>query len=140
MDRPPAGFGPHLPGSLVLAALLVAVVVSRVAQPSRSDAAGALYSAGATWTINGRGAALRRDIRECRCRAVPSGASYSAASRGYEPCHRSRPFGSFVTISMSTIHAFDLICPSSQVECNHSGQQVTGGFHGLPVIASRIAS
>jgi len=55
MNRPSAGFGPHLSGPLVLAALLVAVVESRVAQPSRSDAAGALYSAGAAWTINGRG-------------------------------------------------------------------------------------
>lgn len=57
MKRAPRGFGPHLPGSLVLAALLVAVVVSRVAQPSRSDAAGALYSAGAAWRITAEGAA-----------------------------------------------------------------------------------
>jgi hypothetical protein len=55
LKRAPRGFGPHLPGSLVLAALLVAVVVSRVAQPSRSDAAGALYSAGVAWTITAEG-------------------------------------------------------------------------------------
>lgn len=56
MNRPRWGFGPHLPGSLVLAALLVAVVVSRVAQPSRRDAVGALYPAGAAWMMKAEGA------------------------------------------------------------------------------------
>jgi len=51
LDLTSFGVGPHLPGSLVPAALLVAVVVSRVAQLSCSDAAGALYSAGPAWTI-----------------------------------------------------------------------------------------
>ena len=55
-DQLRGGGGPHTPGSLVLAALLVAVVVSRVAQPSRSDAGGALYSAGVAGTMNGEGA------------------------------------------------------------------------------------
>jgi hypothetical protein len=50
------------PSSLVQAALLVAVAASRVAQPSRSDTAGALYSTGAAWTIE----AERPPIAHCQ--------------------------------------------------------------------------
>jgi hypothetical protein len=45
-----------LPRPLVLAALLVVMAGARVAQPSRSDAAGALAADVTTWTITGRGA------------------------------------------------------------------------------------
>ena len=52
----------HLPGSLVLAALLVAVAGSRVAlAPSRSDAIGALDAGGAAWMLTGRGN-IARDL------------------------------------------------------------------------------
>ena len=44
-----------VPRPLVLAALLVVVAGARVAQPSRSDAVGALAAAVTTWTIIGRG-------------------------------------------------------------------------------------
>jgi hypothetical protein len=51
-----SGGRPTPPGPLVLAALLVAVAVSRVAQPSRSDAVGALDSATTTSDHAFRGA------------------------------------------------------------------------------------
>jgi hypothetical protein len=48
--------GQAFPGFLVLAALLVAVVVSRVAgRPSRSDVGGTLYSAIPTWRLRAIG-------------------------------------------------------------------------------------
>jgi len=57
LEATTAGVGPHLPDSLVLAALLVSVVVvSRVGAAHRvSDAVGALYSATEAWRIGGRG-------------------------------------------------------------------------------------
>lgn len=49
-----------LPCSLVLAALLVVMAGARVAQPSRSDAAGALAAGVTTWMITGRGNQTRQ--------------------------------------------------------------------------------
>lgn len=61
MKRAPRGFGPTFAGSLVLAALLVAVVVSSVGVAHRvSDVVGALYSAGAAWMMSGWGPDLVR--------------------------------------------------------------------------------
>jgi hypothetical protein len=59
--RSAPGHGPGLPGSFVLAALLVAMVASRVSAAHRvSDVVGALYSAAAAWTITAEGAATFR--------------------------------------------------------------------------------
>lgn len=75
--RSTPGHGPDLTGSLVLAALLVTVVVSRVSAAHRvSDAEGALYSAGATWTISGEGG----HYDEAQCLALPRRPSASHAT------------------------------------------------------------
>lgn len=55
---------PLLPRPLVLAALLVGAVGARVAQPSRSDAGGALAAAVEAWTLPGRGGSPVTDSPE----------------------------------------------------------------------------
>ena len=53
---------PVFPRPLVLAALLVVMAGARVAQPSRSDAVGALAADVTTWTIIGRGGVCIRGL------------------------------------------------------------------------------